>query len=76
MLEQAKKISLVSIALLALLGSMILLALYGVMQNSFLKNGLFSEANPIGVVAVFAIIILGGIYLFNAAAHIIKGAIK
>ena len=53
-----------------------LLGFFGSFQGVMLKDRLFSGTSPIGVLAIFGILIFGGAYFFNAAGHIIKGAVK
>jgi len=62
--------------LLALLAAMILLGFLGSFQQVLSMEGAISNASPIGIMAVFAILIFGGIYFFNGAGKIIKEALK
>ena len=66
----------VGIALLVLLGFIILLGFFGAMQKTFLLQGLFSTSNPIALLAIFAIIIFGAVYLLRTGTQIIKATIK
>jgi len=65
---------LLGISLAAL--SMAMLSMLAGYLGIMLNGGLFRDASPLGVIVVFAIIILGGVYLFNTAAKIIKNAIN
>ncbi|MFH1391315.1 MAG: hypothetical protein ABIH20_03330 [Candidatus Diapherotrites archaeon] len=63
-----------AIGLLVVFGSFVLLSFFTNLQQIFTINDVFSESSPMGIFAIFAIIVFGGIYLFNTAGHVIKGA--
>lgn len=64
------------VGVIALFVGMALFAYLSGFQNVLLGDKLFSEANPIGVLAIFGILLFGGLYFFTAAGHIIKEAVK
>ncbi|MAG18340.1 MAG: hypothetical protein CL944_02615 [Candidatus Diapherotrites archaeon] len=70
-----KKTLFLAIGLLVVFGSFVLLSFFLSLHQIFTINNVFSGSNPTGVFAIFAIIIFGGIYLFNTAGHVIKGAL-
>lgn len=69
-----KKVIYLAIGLLAVFASFMLLSFFASFQEVFATPGALSNASPIGILAVFAILVFGAIFLFNAATHIIKGA--
>ena len=70
------KVIFVAIALFAIMASLSLLSYLNSLQRAFTFDTLLSHASPIGVLAIFGILLFGGIYLFNASAKIIKQAVK
>jgi len=60
----------------AIFFSIALLSYLGVFQSVLLDGKLFSTSSPIGVFAIFAMLIFGGIYFFTAAGHVIKETVK
>ncbi len=63
-------------ALLAVLVSIALFSFLGSFQRVFLSSELLSKASPWGILAVCAMLLFGGIYLFNAAGKIVKETVK
>ena len=75
MIHPAKTVY-IGIALLSVLGSIILLSFLVTFQNVFSLEGALSTASPAGILAVFAILLFGGMYLFNIAIRIIKSVME
>ncbi len=71
-----KKMFYAGIALLAIFMAVALLGMFGSLQKAFLVKDIFSGSSPLGVMAVFAILIFAGIYFLKAGGQIIKGAIR
>ena len=69
------KIFYLAIALLAILASLALLSFFVTFENVFSLEGALSTASPAGILAVFAILVFGGMYLFDVAIRIIKDVI-
>jgi len=64
------------IAALAIILSLVLLAFFAGFQKSFANANTISNSSPVGLIAIVAIVLFGGIYLFKAAGHILKGVIE
>ena len=75
-MERALKLLGAMIGIATLFASVAIFGYLGGFQGVLLVNGLFSKASPIGVLAIFGILIFGGVYFFKAAGQIIKGAVK
>ncbi len=75
-MNSAMRIVALAAGLFALFMAVALFSFFGGFQGVLLRERLFSGTSPIGVLAVFGILIFGGAYFFNAAGHIIKGAVK
>ncbi|MCR4335172.1 MAG: hypothetical protein NUV57_01395 [archaeon] len=67
---------LLAIGILSLFASIVLLIMFGNFQQIFLIKGALSTSNPLGIMAIFAITIIGGIYFLKAAGSIITGVVK
>jgi len=72
----SKKVFYAAIALLALLASLMMLGFFQGFQKVLVNPESLSMANPLGVMAVFAVFIFAGIYFFNVAGKIMKEALK
>ena len=64
------------IGLIIVVSSLILVAWYSKFQAVFLLPDLLSNYSPLGIFAVVAILVIGGIYLMNIGMHVIRDSIK
>ncbi|MFH1256039.1 MAG: hypothetical protein V1494_01970 [Candidatus Diapherotrites archaeon] len=67
------KIMLLALAFLVLGTALALMVWLTQFQNAFLMPGLLSQLNPIGWLAVIAILVFGGIYLLKISFSVFSG---
>ena len=75
-MERTIKLFGIVAGIFAIFASIALFAYFGDFQGVLLGDKLFSQVNPIGVFAIFGILLFAGIYFFTVAGHIIKEAVK
>ena len=75
-MERTIKLFGIVAGIFAIFAAIALFSYFGNFQGVLLDGELFSAANPIGVFAIFGILLFAGIYFFTAAGHIIKEAVK
>ena len=70
-----KFITTLAIALLVIAGSFILLGWFFSFSRVFFAQGLFSITNPIGIIGIILILVVGGFYLFKIGFSVMKNSL-
>ncbi len=64
------------IGLIIVAASLVLVAWYSKFQAVFLLEDLLLNYNPLGLFAVIAILVIGGIYMMKIGMHIMRDSFK